>query len=179
VEVITVSVGLLVLRVVIGGLFIGHGAQKLFGWFGGHGPRGTGGFFESLGLRPGRVMALGAGLAELCGGVLFACGLLTPLAAALLIAVMVVAIATVHWTHGLWVTEGGFEYNLVLVAAAFAVAAIGAGEWSLDNALGLDVAGAGWALAALAAGLLGGVVAIAVGRFAARHQVGGTAPAGV
>lgn len=171
------SLGLLVLRVVIGALFAAHGAQKLFGWFGGHGLRGTGGFFESLGLRPGRMMALGAGLAELCGGVLFACGLLTPLAAALLIAVMVVAVATVHWTHGLWAAEGGFEYNLVLVAAAFAVTAIGAGEWSLDSGLGLDVAGVGWALAALAVGVLGGVAAIAVGRFAARRRVGRAAPA--
>lgn len=164
------SLGLLVLRVVIGALFIGHGAQKLFGFFGGHGPSGTGAFFESLGLRPGRAMALGAGMAELAGGALFALGLLTPLAAAMLIAVMAVAVATVHWSKGLWVSDGGFEYNLVLSAAAFTVTAIGAGSWSLDDVLALDVAGAGWALAALAAGLLGAIVAIAVGRLEARRH---------
>jgi putative oxidoreductase len=172
------DLGLLVLRVVIGALFAGHGAQKLFGWFGGHGLRGTGGFFESLGLRPGRAMALGAGMAELCGGVLFACGLLTPLAAAMLIAVMVTAVATVHWSHGLWVSDGGFEYNLVLAAAAFAVSAIGAGEWSLDQVLNLDVSGVGWALAALAAGVLGAGVAIAAGRLVTHRHAGGAAPAG-
>jgi putative oxidoreductase len=93
--------GLLILRLVVGVLFVGHGAQKLFGWFGGHGREGTGSFFESLGLRPGRLIAL---------------GLLTPVAPALLIAVMSVAVATVHWSKGVWATGGGFEYNLVLVS---------------------------------------------------------------
>jgi putative oxidoreductase len=111
-------------------------------FFGGHGLDGTGAFFESLGLRPGRMMALAAGLAELTGGALFALGLLTPLAATLLIAVMVTAIATVHGRNGVWVTNGGFEYNLVLAAVPFAVASIGAGKWSLDHVLGLHVAGA-------------------------------------
>lgn len=164
------NLGLLIVRVVVGALFMGHGAQKLFGSFGGHGPRGTGAFFESLGLRPGRAMAIGAGLAELTGGALFALGLITPLAAALLIAVMAVAVATVHWSKGLWVSDGGFEYNLVLAAVAFGVTAIGAGDWSLDHLLTLDVAGTGWALAALAAGLLAAIVAIAVGRFEARRH---------
>ncbi len=89
------EVGLLALRVIVGGLFVGHGAQKLFGRFRGAGLDGTGEFFESVGLRPGRMMAMTAGLAELTGGTLFALGLLTPLAAALLIAVMCSAIATV------------------------------------------------------------------------------------
>lgn len=106
----------MVLRIVVGALFAGHGAQKLFGFFGGHGVNATGGFFESLGLRPGGIMALAAGLAELAGGALFALGLL---AAALMIAVMVTAIATVHWHSGVWVTNGGFEYNLVLAIVAF------------------------------------------------------------
>lgn len=174
----SLALGLLVLRVIVGALFAGHGTQKLFGWFGGHGPDGTGAFFESVGLRPGRAMAICAGLAELAGGALFACGLLTPLAAAMLIAVMVTAVASVHWAKGLWASDGGLEYNLVLVAVAFAVTAAGAGDWSLDEALSLDVGGAGWALAALAAGVLGGMTAVRVGRIEARRRPGSAAPAG-
>jgi putative oxidoreductase len=173
------NLGLLVLRVVLGALFIGHGAQKLFGWFGGYGPSGTGSFFESLGLRPGRVMAIGAGIGEFAGGLLFALGLLTPLAAALLIAVMAVAVATVHWSKGLWVSDGGFEYNLVLVACAFALSAIGAGRWSLDRLLSLHDAGIGWALAALAAGLLGAILAIVAGRYEAERHAGRATPTAV
>lgn len=168
------EVGLLALRVIIGGLFVGHGAQKLFGRFRGAGLDGTGKFFESVGLRPGRMMAMTAGLAELTGGTLFALGLLTPLAAALLIAVMCSAIATVHWRNGLWVTEDGFEYPLVLAAVAFAVTAIGAGAWSLDEALSLDVAGLGWALAALATGLLGAIAALGLGRLRPHGRTGAT-----
>jgi putative oxidoreductase len=151
------ELGLLILRVVVGALFVGHGAQKLFGLFGGHGVAGTAGFFDSIGLRPGRLHAISAGIAELTGGLLLALGLLTPLAAVLVTAVMVAAIITVHLRNGVWVTENGVEYPLVLIAAAFAVTAIGAGDWSLDGVLDLDVAGAGWALGALALGLLGGI----------------------
>jgi putative oxidoreductase len=153
--------GLLVLRIVVGALLVGHGAQKLFGFFGGHGLDRTGAFFESLGIRPGRMMALAAGLGELTGGTLFALGLLTPLAATLLIAVMVAAIATVHGRNGVWVTNGGFEYNVVLAAVPFAVASIGAGKWSLDHVLGLHVAGVKWALAALVPGVIGGLASAA------------------
>src|SRR3977135_497702 len=131
------TLGLLVLRIIVGALFVGHGAQKLFGFFGGHGLDGTGAFFESLGLRPGRMMALAAGLAELTGGALFALGLLTPLAATLLIAVMVAAIATVHGRNGVWVTNGGFEYNVVLAAVPFALAPLGARERALHPVLGV------------------------------------------
>jgi putative oxidoreductase len=94
----------------------------------------------------------------------------------MLIAVMLVAVWTAHRHHGLWVSDGGYEYNLVLIAVAFAVAGVGAGDWSLDSAFGLDVSGAGWALASLGAGLLGSIVAVAFGRFAARGSVGGAAP---
>lgn len=159
------ELGLLVLRVIVGALFAGHGAQKLFGAFGGHGVDGTAGFFESLGLKPGRLHAIFAGTAELGGGLLLALGLLTPLAAVLLTAVMTAAIASVHARNGLWVTANGFEYNLVLIAVAFALAAVGAGDWSLDSALGLDVAGTGWALGALALGVLGGLGAAFSSRF--------------
>ncbi len=171
------NLGLLVIRLAVGLLFAGHGAQKLFGSFGGHGPEGTGAFFESQGMRPGRLMALAAGGAEVIGGLMFAAGLLTPVGAALISAVMFTAMWTVHAGKGLWATEGGVEYNLVLLAAAFAVTAIGAGDWSLDHALGLDVAGVEWAVGELAVGAAGGVMAIALGRSSARHGVRGGQPA--
>ncbi len=162
------DLGLLVLRTVVGLLFAGHGAQKLFGAFGGSGVEGTAGFFEGLGLRPSRAQAVGSGLAELGGGLLFAVGLLTPLAAALIAAVMTAAVVSVHARNGIWSKDGGFEYNLVLVAAAFAVTAVGPGSWSLDAVLDLDASGVGWALAGLGAGLLGGLGAVAVGRLGSR-----------
>jgi putative oxidoreductase len=164
------NLGLLVLRVVIGLLFFGHGAQKLFGWFGGYGLAGTGGFFEQMGFPHGKRQAALAGLAEAGGGILLALGLLTPLAAALIISVMVVAVSKVHFAKGVWNQDGGFEYNAVLAAAAFAVTAIGAGNWSLDNVLNLDVAGAGWALAALGAGILAGIGALVAARLETSRQ---------
>ena len=164
------NLALLVLRVVVGLLFAGHGAQKLFGAFGGHGLKGTAGFFENIGLRPGSRHALGAGLAEFGGGLLLALGLVTPLAAAAIIAVMTAAVLTVHGSNGPWVTNNGFEYNLVLAAVAFALAGVGAGAWSLDHALSLDVSGTGWALLALAAGVLGGLGAVLSGRLAAQER---------
>ena len=124
--------GLLILRVTVGLLFAGHAMQKLAGWFGGYGIAGTGGFFESIGLKPGRTMAILAGLSELVGGLLFAVGLLTPLAAALLVLIMLISIIKVHGKHGLWVTQNGYEYNLVLIAVAIAVALIGPGYYSID-----------------------------------------------
>lgn len=164
------ELGLLVLRVVVGLLFVGHGTQKLFGWFGGHGIEGTAGFMDSLGMRPGRRHAVAAGLAETGGGLLLALGLLTPLAALMMISVMVVAVATVHYRNGVWNTSQGYELNLVYVVAAFAVTAIGAGDWSLDGVLGLDIAGAAWGVVALVAGILGGLVALGAGRIASRSR---------
>jgi putative oxidoreductase len=160
------NLGLLVLRLVVGLLFVGHGAQKLWGSFGGHGVEGTGASFESMGLRPGRLNAIAAGVAEICGGVLLALGLLTPLGAALLSAVMWMAMMTAHRGKGVWVTEGGIEYNLVLLASVFAVTAIGPGKWSLDYAIGIHLNGAGIALVALAAGLFGALLALAYARSA-------------
>src|ERR687890_1397162 len=94
--------GLLLLRVVLGLVMAAHGTQKLFGWFGGYGLAGTGGFFESLGFRPGRFFAMAAGTSEFVGGALLALGLLGPLGPAMIIAIMIVAAATVHWQHGLF-----------------------------------------------------------------------------
>ena len=164
------DLALLVLRVVVGLFFAGHGAQKLFGAFGGHGLAGTAGFFDSIGMRPGRRNAIAAGTAEFVGGVLLVLGLLTPLAAVLLIAVMTVAILTVHAKNGPWVTDSGWEYNAVLIAVAFALVGASPGEWSLDDAFGLrlELSGAGPALIALGIGVLGGLGALVAGRGATR-----------
>jgi putative oxidoreductase len=165
------NLGLLVLRVVVGLLFAGHGAQKLFGLFGGHGLKGTAGFFENLGLKPGHVHASAAGALEFGGGVLLALGLLTPVASAALIAVMTAAVATVHGPKGVWSTNGGYEYNLVLAVVAFALAAIGAGAWSIDHALSLSMHGVLWAVGALVVGIAGGFGAVLSGRsHTAREQ---------
>ena len=126
------NLGLLIIRLVVGVLFIGHGAQKLFGWFGGYGLKGTGGWFESIGMKPGITMALFAGLAELIGGILFAVGFLTPLAALLIAGTMIMAIVKVHAPNGLWATSNGYEYNLTLLAVAIGVALTGPGKYALD-----------------------------------------------
>jgi putative oxidoreductase len=127
-----IDLGLLIIRLVMGVLFIGHGAQKLFGWFGGYGLKGTGGWFESIGIKPGVTMALFAGLAELLGGILFALGLLTPLAGIMIAGTMVMAIVKVHAPNGIWSTSNGYEYNLTLLAVAIGVALIGPGQFALD-----------------------------------------------
>ncbi|PTM56530.1 DoxX family protein [Desmospora activa] len=125
------DLGLLIIRLVIGLTMAGHGAQKLFGWFGGHGIKGTGGFFESIGIKPGTTMAVLAGLSELIGGLLFAAGVLTPVAALLIVGTMLVAIVKVHGKSGFWVSEGGIEYNLILIAIAVGVALTGPGAYTL------------------------------------------------
>jgi len=132
------------LRWVVGALFFGHGTQKLFGWFGGNGLDATAQGFEALGLRPGRRNAIAAGAAEAGGGALLASGLATPLAASALTATMLTAIKTVHLKNGPWATDGGYEYNLVLIAAVLALA-------EMDS----EQAGSRAALAALALGAAG------------------------
>ncbi|TCS77847.1 DoxX family protein [Tepidibacillus fermentans] len=130
------NLGLLIIRLVVGLTFAGHGSQKLFGWFGGYGLKGTGGWLESIGIKPGVLMALAAGLSELVGGLLFAFGLFTPLGAFLIVITMLVAIFTVHGKNGYWVTSNGYEYNLILIAVAIGVALIGPGAYSLSSLLG-------------------------------------------
>lgn len=132
------DLGLLALRLLLGGLFIGHGAQKVFGWFGGYGLAGTGAFMESIGLRPGKQMAALAGLSEILGGVLFIVGLFQPLAALMIGGAMLIAIAKVHGKNGLWAQNNGYEYNLVLLVLAVALALIGPGDLSLASTLGIN-----------------------------------------
>ena len=166
------SIGLLILRLVVGLTLAAHGTQKLFGWFGGYGLMGTGGFLEKLGFVPGRRAALAAGLAETGAGLLLALGLATPVAAALALSVMVVAIVTVHAPKGFFVSNGGYEYNLVLGIAALSLAFTGPGPLSLDAVFGVGDAGSGWGLAALAVGLAGAALQLA------RRQVRGETVSG-
>jgi putative oxidoreductase len=153
------KLGALLTRTLIGGLFIGHGTQKLFGWFGGHGLEGTSGMMEKLGMRPARRHATLVGAAETGGGALLALGALTPLATAMITGSMTTAIRKVHWANGPWVTGGGWEYNAVLVAAVADLADHGPGNLSVDARLFPRLHGTGWALAALTAGVAGSYLA--------------------
>jgi putative oxidoreductase len=155
-EAIGMSYGLLLLRLVVGGTMFSHGAQKLFGWFGGGGPQGTAGFFGNFGFRTPLLMAILAGLGE-SGGLLFAAGFLTPLAALGIAIVMINAITLVHWSKGFFNGNGGFEFPLTLLTVAVAVAATGPGRFSVDRALGWDdnLSGVWWGI-----GVLGAAIAI-------------------
>ena len=150
-----------ILRALIGLLFMGHGLQKLAGWFGGPGLEGTGQFFDSLGIRPGKRHATAAGVAETAGGAMLALGLLTPVSAAMLTGTMATAVKTVHLEKGPWNAEGGWEYSAVLVAALLAITEAGPGGASLDRKLGIELSGPGWALAAIAAGVGGAAANLA------------------
>ena len=149
------SIGILILRLLAGLTLAAHGAQKLFGWFGGYGLAGTGGFLEQLGFVPGKRNALFAGLAEAIGGVLLALGLATPLAAAVIIAVMTVASVSVHLKHGFFNHNQGYEYTMMLAVIALSIAITGPGPISLDALLGVRDTGTGWGLLALVVGLAG------------------------
>lgn len=151
------KIGRLLLRLTVGGFFFGHGTQKLFGWFGGHGLGATSQMFDGLGMRPGRRNAVAAGVAEAGGGAALALGLATPLAAGTLTSVMLTAIHRVHLKNGPWATNGGYEYNAVLIAAVLALAEVGPGEVSLDHLLGTERSGPAWALLAAAMGVVGAV----------------------
>ena len=150
------KIGRLILRLAVGGFFVGHGTQKLFGWFGGGGLEKTGQMFENgLGLRPGRRHALAAGAAEAGGGALLVLGAATPIGASLITATMITAMQRVHFSKGPWITDGGYEYNVVLIAAVLALAETGPGSPSVDVARGSKAYGPGWAALALALGILG------------------------
>ncbi|MQA08708.1 MAG: DoxX family membrane protein [Pseudonocardiaceae bacterium] len=148
------DLGLLILRAPAGLLLAGHGAQKLFGWFGGDGPAVTGQGFESLGYRHGKAMAVVAGLTELAAGLGIGVGLLTPFAAAGVIGTMLNAAVAAHGKAGLWAQNGGYEYPLVLAAMAAGLAMHGPGGVSFDAAFGLEIAGVWWGVGAVLVGVL-------------------------
>lgn len=160
----SVSTGLLIGRLVIGLLMAAHGAQKLFGWFGGYGLRNTGGFMEQLGYRPGVLFAAAAGLGEVGSGLLVALGALGPVGPALMISVMIVAAITVHWGN-LFAAKNGIELPLLYAVAALVFAFVGYGAYSIDALLGLPTP---WpttlTAAAIAIGIIGGVVNAAIRR---------------
>jgi putative oxidoreductase len=157
--------GLLLLRVVAGGTIFAHGAQKLFGWFGGFGIAGTGGWMESMGFRPGKTFATAAGLGEFVGGLLFTLGFLGAVGPALMLSVMLVASITVHRKNGLFTTNNGIELPLLYATGAVGVSLIGPGRYSVDAAIGdyrLLTPGVTWVILAL--GLIGGFANLAMRR---------------
>jgi putative oxidoreductase len=149
----------LVLRGTIGSLFVAHGTQKLFGWFDGPGLDGVTGMMDNLGLRPPRRHAWLVGLSETIGGALLTAGALTPVASAMLTGSMTTAIRKVHAAKGPWNTQGGYEYNAVLIAALAALADSGPGALSVDSARFPRMHGPAWALGAVAAGVAGSYLA--------------------
>jgi putative oxidoreductase len=165
------KIGTLLLRSTIGGLFVAHGAQKLFGVAGGHGLKGTGQYFESIGLKPGLAHATAAGVSEVGGGLGLALGYRTPVAGAGIIATMATAIHRVHGKNGWNIQEGGFEYNAVLIAATLAVVEQGPGFLSLDALRGKQHDGPLWMLFSLGAGVAG-----AAGATALSGALGGGSP---
>jgi putative oxidoreductase len=159
------NLGLFVVRVGFGLIFAAHGAQKLFGWFGGYGIAGTGGWLEGVGFRPGRMFATALALSEFTGGLLLALGFLGPVGPALIVAVMTVAIVTVHMRNGFFVGKNGIEHPLMFFVAAIAIALIGPGRYSLDYQLGWqrwETPGITWIV--LAIGVIVGLVNLAVRR---------------
>lgn len=157
------DVGRLAARTVIGGLFIGHGTQKLFGWFGGPGMEGTEQMMGALEMRPTRPNAFAAGLTETVGGAMLIAGAATPVAASTLIGTMLTAIRKVHQSNGPWAANGGWEYNAVLIASLVALVDAGPGRVSVDALVGRKEWGAGWALGGLAVGVAASTAAIALG----------------
>jgi putative oxidoreductase len=163
--------GLLLVRVTVGVLLVGHGAQHALGWFGGYGAGGTGAWLEGFGFRHGRRMALLLGWSEIGAGALFATGLVVPLAAAGIVGVALGAAMTDHGGKGLWIWKGGSEYVLTLAVVAVAVALAGPGAVSLDLLLGWTLAGTGWGAAAAGAGVAAGLAVLGLRRTVPEGEV--------
>jgi putative oxidoreductase len=168
------GIGLLLLRLTLGFIFVAHGTQKLFGWFGGPGFDAIGQFFEALGFVPGRRHALMACLAETAGGLCLALGFLTPIAAAFLLSVMLVASVAVHLEKGFFVQNGGYEFGLVLGLGTLSLAFTGPGSLSLDELFGYAMSGTFWGVGALVVGLLGGAIQLVLRRRAPQQTESGS-----
>ncbi|MEO8291341.1 MAG: DoxX family protein [Gaiellaceae bacterium] len=160
------SYGLLLLRLVLGGIMAGHGLQKLFGWWEGPGPRGTAGMMTNFNFRLASLMVLGLTAAETGGGLLLMLGFLTPLGALAVTIVMFNAVALIHWGNGFWNGKGGYEFNLLIASAAVAIAATGPGRFSLDRALGWDdnISGLWWGAGVLGVAALVSFLTLTAGR---------------
>jgi putative oxidoreductase len=156
--------GLLILRLVFGLLMAAHGAQKLFGWFGGYGFPAVSGFFETLGFKPGRLFAATAATAEVVGGLLVAGGFLGPIGPALVLSVMIVAIFTSHIQNGLFAMTNGIEVPLLYASAVVALAFTGYGVYSVDSALGIGKFSPTLILGALTVGVVGGALNLSIRR---------------
>jgi putative oxidoreductase len=160
------SSGLLLLRIAVGSIMAAHGAQKLFGWWGGPGMSGTAGMVSSLAYRTPFLMACGLAAAEFGGGLSLATGLLTPLGALAVTVVMLNAIYVIHWPKGFFNGNGGYEFNLLIAASAVGLAAIGPGRFSIDHALGWDdnISGVWWGVGVAGAAILVSFLTLTVGR---------------
>jgi len=160
------SSGLLLLRIAVGSIMAAHGAQKLFGWWGGAGISGTAGMCSSLAYRALFLMACGLAVAEFGGGLALATGFLTPLGALAVTVVMLNAIYVIHWPKGFFNGNGGYEFNLLIAASAVALAAIGPGRFSIDRAIGWDdnISGVWWGVGVAGAAILVSFLTLTVGR---------------
>ena len=160
----TFDAALLLLRLGVGLTFAAHGAQKIFGWWGGPGLEGWRGAMAKMGFRPAGLFAGLSGLIELAGGLFVAFGLVTPLAAAALIAQSVVIIGQVHWQNGFFNGKGGYEFPLSLGLGSIVIVLLGAGAWSLGALFGFGL-GPNLRAGLVVIGILGGLAAMAVPRF--------------
>jgi putative oxidoreductase len=165
------SLGSLILGLVVGLTMAAHGAQKMFGWFGGPGLAGMSSGIQNMGFRQAKRLSVLISVAELGGGLFIATGFLTPLGAAAVIGVMIAAIAIVHWRNGFFSTKGGYEFNLLLIAASEAIVIGGPGSYAIDSLLGWRLSGMGWGLISLTAGAVA-----AAGVLATRRPPAATEP---
>ncbi|MCL4394620.1 MAG: DoxX family protein [Chloroflexi bacterium] len=157
----SLNLGMLILRVVLGVVFIGHGGQKLFGWFGGGGLKGTSAWIGSMGMRPAWFWGLLAALSEFGGGVLTLLGLLNPLGPLGIAAAMLIAIVKVHLSKGFWASKGGYEFPVMNLAAALTVGLVGVGAYSLDGLLGFALPEPASTGVGIVLVVLGSIVALA------------------
>lgn len=166
--------GLLIVRLGLGLAIAAHGAQKLFGWYGGYGLAGTGGFFESIGFRPGKLFAGAAGLSELVGGLLIAAGLFGAVGPMLILSAMLVAALSVHVKNGFFAANNGFEMAFIYALGAVGLAFAGYGSISLDTLFGITLTSQPlvvWGLLAL--GIVGGLLTLTVRRSPQQTQADG------